>query len=225
MSYNIKGHGTLFAPRHIEGIAEVIREARPDIAGLQEVHRGGWRARRQDQIGELERLTGMNVLFGRSFAKGAFTFGNALLTRGRIVDSAIATLPGRGEPRTLLRATVDLDGVELDAFVTHLAAWGRLGGTTRLAQAKAVAERVGQSDRPFVLMGDFNSTPTSGELEVFHHGNLMTSCFPEPIVTYRLTRQCLDYIFVQPGWQVRSARVLQQGPSDHWPLIAELEEW
>jgi endonuclease/exonuclease/phosphatase family metal-dependent hydrolase len=72
-------------------------------------------------------------------------------------------------------------------------------------------------------MGDFNSSPSSAELSAFHDGKIVMSCFVEKVVTHRATRQCLDYIFVDPGWSIRDARVLQTGPSDHWPLIAELE--
>jgi endonuclease/exonuclease/phosphatase family metal-dependent hydrolase len=223
MTYNIKGHGTLLRPAHIEGIAAVIAEEKPDIIGVQELHRGSWKARFHDQAAELERLTGLNLAFGKAMAKGSSEYGNAILTRGRIADAHIAPLPGSGEPRTVLAATVELDGVAIDTYVTHLAAWGRFGTKTRLAQAEAVANIAASSTRPFILTGDFNSNPTSAELRVFHSGDLVMSCFVDPIVTHRATRQCLDYIFVDPSWQIRQANVVRRGPSDHWPLVAELE--
>jgi endonuclease/exonuclease/phosphatase family metal-dependent hydrolase len=34
--------------------------------------------------------------------------------------------------------------------------------------------------------------------------------------------QRLDYILTDPGWKLRSARVLDDGPSDHRPVLAEL---
>jgi endonuclease/exonuclease/phosphatase family metal-dependent hydrolase len=222
MSYNIKGHGTLLYKRHIEGIAAVIRDEGADVIGLQEVHRGGWKVRSQDQPGELEQLTGLTTLFAPSFGGNGFHYGNALLTRGRVVESRIERLPGKGEPRTLLSAVVDLDGFLLRAFVTHLAAWGRFGGRTRAEQAEAVARIVEQSDLPFVLMGDFNSGPTSAELHAFHSGRFVMSAFNDPIITHRATRQCLDYIFVDPQWEIREPRVVTNGPSDHWPLVATL---
>ena len=59
MSYNIQGHGALLGRRYLEGIARVIRRARPEVVGLQEVHRGTWAARFGDQVRILARITGM----------------------------------------------------------------------------------------------------------------------------------------------------------------------
>jgi endonuclease/exonuclease/phosphatase family metal-dependent hydrolase len=223
MTYNIIGHGALLRPRHFERIAEVIRETKPDSVGVQERHRGTWKARFRDQAAELERLTGMQLFFGRAMGNGRSEYGNAVLTRGTIVDTHIDPLPGKGEPRSMLGATIDVDGVRLIAYVTHLAAWARFGSRTRLLQAEEVARLVAKSELPFVLMGDFNTSPSSAELCVFHDGTIVTSCFVEKIVTHRATKQCLDYIFADPSWQIRDARVIARGPSDHWPLLAAIE--
>jgi endonuclease/exonuclease/phosphatase family metal-dependent hydrolase len=222
MSYNIKGQAALTRGAHVERIAAVIREAHPDVAGLQEVHRNTWQSRFTDQAAELERLTGMALAFGRSLGGRERQYGNAILTRGRVVDSRVEPLPGRGEPRTLLDATIELDGLRLRAYVTHLAAWGRLGARTRLMQAEAVARLISKSDLPFILTGDFNSNPGSDEMRALQGGGLVTSCFTDA-VTHRATRQCLDSIFVDRGWQIRNAQVLTRGPSDHWPLVADIE--
>jgi endonuclease/exonuclease/phosphatase family metal-dependent hydrolase len=40
--------------------------------------------------------------------------------------------------------------------------------------------------------------------------------------THRVMEQRLDYILIDPGWEVRSARVLDDGPSDHRAVLAEL---
>jgi endonuclease/exonuclease/phosphatase family metal-dependent hydrolase len=224
MTYNIKGHGALLRGRHIERVAEVIRETAPDVVGIQEVHRRGWKARFHDQAAQLEELTGMHLHFGCAMANGETEYGNALLTRGDIVEAHVESLPGGGEPRALLAAKVEVRGTRFLAYVTHLAAWGRFGARKRLMQAQAVAARVAASDLPYVLMGDFNSSPSSAELRVFHDGSLVTSCFMEDVVTHRATRQCLDYIFVAPQWRIGNARVVTRGPSDHWPLLAELEQ-
>ena len=223
MTYNIKGQRALLHPRHIERVAEVIRGIGPDIVGVQEVHRGTWQARFRDQAAELERLTAMQLVFGRAMGKGSSDYGNAVLTRGTIVDTRIDPLPGKGEPRSLLGATIEIDGVRLIAYVTHLVAWARFGSRTRLQQAEAVARLVAKSELPFVLMGDFNTNPTGEELRVFHDGTIVTSCFAEKIVTHRATKQCLDYIFTDPNWRIRDARVIERGPSDHWPLLATID--
>jgi endonuclease/exonuclease/phosphatase family metal-dependent hydrolase len=223
MTYNIKGAAALWHGDHVQKIGAVIRDAAPDIVGLQEVHRGTFLSRRRDQPAELEEASGMRVCFGPSFGDEHRAYGNAILTRGTIEESHVARLPGTGEPRSVFVATIALDKLRVQVFVTHLSAWGRFGRSARLLQAEAVARHAEASKHPFVLMGDFNSNPTGAELSAFHDGKLVTSCFVEKVVTHRATRQCLDYIFVDPAWSIRDARVLQTGPSDHWPLIAELE--
>jgi endonuclease/exonuclease/phosphatase family metal-dependent hydrolase len=32
----------------------------------------------------------------------------------------------------------------------------------------------------------------------------------------------LDYIFADRRWEIENARVIAEGPSDHWPIVAEL---
>lgn len=224
MSYNVKGHGAFSRQTHIDEVASVIREIEPDLVGLQEMHRFTPRSRDRDQLAELEAATGMTSVFGRSVGFGQRgEYGNAILTRGGVVDQTIYPLPGRGEPRTLLRATVTLDGFLMSVFVTHFTAWWMLGRRTRIAQAAEVAKIVERSDLPFVLVGDFNSTPGSRELSKFHDGSLVTSCFAQRVVTHPVTRSCLDYVFVSRDWDVRHAEVLKKGPSDHWPLVVRLE--
>lgn len=223
MSYNIKGQAALLHRDHIRDIGRVIREANADIVGLQEVHRGTFLSRRRDQPAELEQAAGMKVYFGPSFGDERRSYGNAILTRLPVEETHVEPLPGKGEPRSLFAATVDLEGSRSHVYVTHLAAWGWFGRRTRLLQAEALARHAAEAKLPFVLMGDFNTSATSAELRAFHDGNLVTSCFVGPVVTHRATRQCLDYIFVDPRWTIRDAQVLRHGPSDHWPLIAELE--
>src|SRR4051812_29607093 len=132
MTYNIKGHGALLRPRHIERIAEVIRETKPDIAGVQEMHRGTWKARFRDQAAELERLTGMQLVFGRAMGNGSTEYGNAVLTRGSMFDTVRDAWPGPGEPRSMLGVTIDVDGARLIAYVPNLGAGARFGSRTRL---------------------------------------------------------------------------------------------
>jgi endonuclease/exonuclease/phosphatase family metal-dependent hydrolase len=223
MTWNIKGQAAFFSRSHVDEIARAIRDASPDLVGLQEVHRRRWQSRGRDQAADLAAATGLNLFFGRSLGNDNREYGNAILTRGAIVDARVEALPGGGEPRSLLASTIELGGLRMHAFVTHFAAWGRFGRKNRLLQSEAVVKIAEQSTLPFVLMGDFNSDPSGEELRVFLEGKLVSSCFPADVITHRATRKCLDYVFADPAWQVRDARVLQLGPSDHWPLVAELE--
>lgn len=222
MSYNIRGQAAFYGSAHLERIAKVIGSVDPDVVALQEVHRETWRSRFRDQLAELSERTGMRAAFGSSLDLGRGQYGNAILTRGAILHSVVHPLPGSGEARTVLETLVQIRGGVVTVYATHLAAWGRWGQRTRLRQAARAARLVGRSRLPFILAGDFNSEPSSRELAWFAKDARLISCFAAASATHRVTRQCLDYIFVDRRWQIDDARVIAEGPSDHWPIVAEL---
>jgi len=222
LTFNIEGHAALWSNDHLERIVAVIRELRPDVVGLQEVHRGTWQSRFKDQVGDLARLTGMNVQFGRSFEAMGGEFGNVVLTRGKILNSDILNLPSTGEPRTLLRTTIDLDGHRFNFYVTHLAAWGKLQRVSRNQQIGCIEEHLRRSDLPFVLVGDFNAGPETPEIGKLTNGSLLRLCGSDLGATHRMTGNRIDHVFADHGWEVRNISVKTIGPSDHWPVIAEL---
>lgn len=222
LSYNIEGHAALLRADHLAGIARVIREQGADVVGLQEVHRGTWQSRFRDQTVELARLTGMHLSFGPSFRSLGGEFGNAILTRGSVGEVEVVRLPSFGEPRSLLRARVEVDGTDFDFMVTHLAAWGALNRRTRTKQALCLAQQLRAASRRFVLCGDFNATPASAELAALLGGDLVRLCGLATEPTYPMLGQRIDYILAGPGWEVGPAAVVKGGPSDHWPILAEL---
>lgn len=227
LSYNIHGRAHRLSGRYLKWIARVIEQAEPDVVGLQEVHRGGWIARHQDQAETLAKLTGMELRFGRSFGRDGEDFGNAVLTRGEIRASEVVPLPGPGEPRTVLHTRIAFPGAaapppEVDFFVTHLAAGLRSSRPARTVQAEGLLERLRQSSGPFVLVGDFNAPPQAPELKTLMAAEIFRLCGEEAVCTHRILRQRIDWVLADPGWTTHASRVVQAGPSDHWPVLVEL---
>ena len=222
LSYNIEGHAALVRSDHLTKVAEAILARHPDVVALQEVHRGTWQARFRDQAEELARRTGMSMAYGPSFRALGGEFGNALLTRGRILESHQVPLPSFGEPRSLLAATVELDAARYQIFVTHLVAWGSLSRRIRARQVQCVAEYLRASPRPFVLCGDLNIGPGSSDLHELEMGGFAQLCGLASEPTHPLLGRRLDYIYADPRFHVEEAAVLRSGPSDHWPIAALL---
>ena len=222
MTYNIEGHASFLKSHHIAEIAETIRRHHPDVVGLNEVHKGTWQARFGDHTKELARLTGMNVVFGRSYRFAGGDFGNAVLTRGQVVSSEVHEMPDIGEPRTLLETVLHVNGGTIEFYVGHTAAWASLNEKARGFQLQCMNQHVNASAYPFILVGDLNAPPDSGEIEKFLDVNTLQLTGNPKEPTHKIMKQRLDYILADPGWQVRSARVLDEGPSDHHPVIAEL---
>ena len=222
MSYNIQGHAALVRGNHIEKIAEAINEVKPDVVGINEAHRSTWQSRFRDHVLELQRRTGMNVAFGTSYDQLGGRFGNAILTRGRIVNRRLYRLPGAGEPRTLLEADIAIDGGMITFYVTHLVAWEKLNRATRSNQLDCLASHVRTSRYPYILTGDLNAPPDAPEIMEFRRDSTLQMCGDGAGATHRVMNLMIDYVFADRGWQVVSGRPLDVGPSDHRPYIAEL---
>ena len=69
-----------------------------------------------------------------------------------------------------------------------------------------------------IVNGDGTSPNQQGSLD----RNILQFAGDPSAPTHRVMEQRLDYILIDPGWQVRSARVLDDGPSDHRAVLAEL---
>lgn len=224
MTYNIEGDAQLFkGAKHIDDIAAVINQIKPDVVGLNEIHRHTWQSRFEDQVGRLQRLTHLNGVFGRSYSELGGAFGNAMLTRGAIVSADVHNLPCAGEPRSLLATTIRIDHATIQVYVGHVAAWGGLNSSIRSKQLDCLGSHVRVSKYPHILTGDFNAPPESTEMTRFRQLNTtLQICGLDLPLTQRIMKKRIDYIFADRGWDVRETHVVEAGPSDHFPVVAEL---
>jgi endonuclease/exonuclease/phosphatase family metal-dependent hydrolase len=223
LTYNISGHNELYDSKHIAKIAAVINEAHPDIVGLQEVHRHTWQSRWRDQMQELEAATHMHGYFGPALTQWGGQFGDAVLTRGEIVSATTHALPSVGEPRILVESIIRIDGATIDFYVTHLITWGKYESNARNQQLHCLARMVRTSRYPYILTGDFNAPLESTEVKEFRHQNAAQICGEDIGISHPLMKERIDYVWADYGWNVSSAKVLKVGPSDHYPVVAELE--
>lgn len=222
MTYNIAGHDELIDGDHVRQIADAINHIRPDIVALQEVHRKTWQSRFHDQLAELESRTGLHGFFAPSYVQWGGGYGNAILTRGQIVQAEAHPLPCVGEPRTLLEATIRIDGATIDFYATHLTSWGRLNSKNRAEQLECLAREVRASRHPYILAGDLNTHPESPEMQAFRRENAAQLASKAIGPTFPLWKEQIDYIFADHGWKVRASRTWPIEVSDHLPVTAEL---
>lgn len=222
MTYNIAGHDELVDGDHVRDIAEAIRRLHPDVVALQEVHRKTWQARFHDQFAELQSRTGLHGTFAPSYVRWGGSYGNAILTRGRIVRVQVHPLPCIGEPRALLEATIRIDGATINVYATHLTSWGRLNSKIRAEQLSCLAREIRTSRYPYILAGDFNTGPDSPEMEAFRRENAAQLASQGIGPTFPHWNEQIDYIFADHGWQVHASRAWPVKISDHLPVTAEL---
>jgi endonuclease/exonuclease/phosphatase family metal-dependent hydrolase len=226
MTYNIKS-----ATRGMEGVAEVIREAGPDIVALQEVDRGSRRAGGLDQAAELARATGLPYhahFRTRDMFGGAY--GIALLSRFPVEAMEQYPLPMSqgGEPRTVAHALLKVGGQEVSVYITHLV-HPPFRGRLRLRQSVLIASLLERDTRPKILMGDFNDGPDSTAVRLLRRnlkdvfdtsGTGPSGTFPLPLPFLPSVR--IDYVLACDSFTPLRSRVLRVEASDHYPVVADV---
>lgn len=226
MTFNIQSgrHG-------LERIAEVIRRANPDVVALQEVDKGTWRSRGLDQAEELAQLTGLthHAHFRATRFFGG-EYGLAVISRFPIVDARRLSLPTprMDETRAVARAVVDVGGIEVSVYVTHLSHLPQRSAL-RVEQAQAILRLVRADPRPALLMGDLNDAPSSAAVLLLRselpcafsragEGPGATYPLPFPLRDLRL-----DYVLASRAFTPKRAFVVREKASDHFPIVADLD--
>ncbi|WP_087972244.1 endonuclease/exonuclease/phosphatase family protein [Oceanobacillus rekensis] len=231
MSYNIYHgvgqDGKLDLPR----IAKVIQDADADIIGLQEVDRFyGDRSDFQDQTRELAKLLGYHYVYGANLnlepAEGQEEnrqYGTGILSKYPIIDSENIYLSSFGnEQRGLLRTKINVRGVQMNFFNTHLG----LNAPERNKQVEEIIEVKSSFEDPSVLVGDLNAEPNSEEFQLLLNKGNFVDTFSEvensntfPVVD---PMKRIDYILTSPDIKFTNPEVIYTEASDHLPLVTEL---
>jgi endonuclease/exonuclease/phosphatase family metal-dependent hydrolase len=238
-------HGVGDDGRHdLVRVARLLDDADPDVICLQEVDRHfAERSEFVDQAVLLAQALDRELAWAPSVDKapqGGRTerrqYGNALLSRLPVRSSEVHPLPGSGEPRSALRARLQLAETELEVVTTHLSS---RSPTDRAAQAAAIAGLRQPGSPPTVVVGDLNADAGAPELDALRGRfadawELATDRSDQAGrfslrggrgLTHpaRRPRVRIDQVWVSPEVSVADARVLDgSATSDHHPLLVDL---
>jgi len=235
LTYNVRRCLGVDRAYSTERIARVIAQTGAEIVALQELDLGRARSGGIDQAAEIAAALGMSLFFHPAMTVLEERYGDAILSALpiRLVKAAaISDGPARWsrEPRGALWAEAEVSGAPVQIVTTHFGLWRR----ERREQAEVMVgpDWLGRPDckDPVVLLGDFNSVPTSRAYKRLA-GRLRDVQSARPGVdarTYPTRRPLLriDHIFVSEGveveglWAVRSLEATVA--SDHLPLCADL---
>ncbi len=236
-TYNVHGcvgRGGARAGLMPERVAEVIEQLGCEIVALQEIDVGRPRSGAVDQLTAIARHLGYRAVFGpawESHERGAY--GNALLTKWHIAESATHALPEhaglRCEPRSLMQTRVQAPFGDVLVWNTHLG----VRAHERASQAAALLERVKEAlvteAAPLVVVGDFNAGPSSTVVR------RLATVLVEPRQKLAIRAKtfpawwpvfALDHVLVGPPLTVEDIFVARSPlaalASDHLPLAATL---
>jgi endonuclease/exonuclease/phosphatase family metal-dependent hydrolase len=176
--------------------------------------------------GVLAEKLGMTVLFEPNYQFDGGDYGNAIFTSLPVVSTENRALPNpiSAEPRGCLVATLEWQGRKIEVMNTHLG----LNGQERLAQAEAIAARLG--DNPVILAGDMNEHITAPGMQVLTQKlrdtfEKNTGDLRATIPVQRPVRR-IDFILVSNDWEILSFEIIQNETSsvasDHLPCIAKI---
>ena len=261
MSYNIK-HGQTNAPctqppripgqppfpdcnLDLEASIAVMRAHNPDIVGVQEVDRFWARSADQDEPAVLAAGLGMqHHCYAANLdhqpdthANVPHQYGTVIISRFPILDCTNTLLrrTGNNEQRGLTRALINVRGVPLQFYNTHL----HTTAADRLMQTDDIAAVIDAAPAGLkVMVGDFNARPTAVEMvpifsrlvDAWQAAGAPTAENPNghtsPSSLTGFPRNRIDYAFVSSKVTVARAYVQIDSQTrlaaDHYPVVADI---
>ncbi len=232
LSYNV--HSCIGTDRTMDvgRIADVIAALSPDIIGLQELDVGRRRSGHIDQAEEIARRLKMDFHFHPALSIEDELYGDALLTPLPMRLVKAGPLPSIGEPRGALWAEIEAGTKTLQVINTHLG----LRKRDRMRQAETLVgpdwlRHPDAESKPLVLLGDFNSVPSSAPYRLIctalSDTRQQIGRLPDPTFPSRWPLLRLDHVFVARGPRIVSAEAvggsLIRRASDHLPLLVTVE--
>lgn len=151
-------------PKRLPLIVAELKRLNPDAIALQEVLQ---HETLPNQAQTLADALGYRYAFSSTDPPGqARRYGNALLTRHRILAQDWKKLEPLDDARTALHLRIAIDGRIVNLYNTHLH-WTDAGGAIRQRQLAGLLDFIAatRDGAPTVVMGDFNAEASAPELQ------------------------------------------------------------
>ncbi|HPT78863.1 MAG TPA: endonuclease/exonuclease/phosphatase family protein [Candidatus Atribacteria bacterium] len=226
LSFNIHSAIDMNGDVKLDDIIEEIRGSGADVIGLQEVERFMPRSGYKDQIKLIAEALGYFYYYGGNLNILGARYGNAVLSKYPIMASDNLKLPkNKLEPRGLIEAEIDVDGIEIKVFVTHLG----LDAKERMKQIRFINDRIAQNSKRTIFMGDFNNRLDSPEMEHLSPDLADAAVFMsrDDQSTYSLYQETpsfrLDRIYVSQDLSIVDYTILPSQVSDHARVIVTVD--
>jgi endonuclease/exonuclease/phosphatase family metal-dependent hydrolase len=212
-SYNVHACRGTDGRKDAARIVGVIEELGCDTIGLQEVDY------RLDYIG---RKLGMQAIPGLTLARHDGPFGNALLTRRKVLEvRRLGFTYSRREPRNALDVDLEVNGETVRVIVTHLGLWP----AERRYQVQQILKLLKEtpSSERVVVLGDINEWLPLGRPLRWMNA-LFGRCPAERSFPSRWPLVALDRVWVRPRHALLALKAhrtpLAELASDHLPVKA-----
>jgi len=212
-SYNVHSCRGTDGKKDAQRIVRVIEELGCDTVGLQEV---------DYRLDYIAQKLGMQAIPGLTLARHDGPFGNALLTRRKVLDvRRLGFTYSRREPRNALDVDLEVNGETVRVIVTHLGLWP----AERRYQVKKILEliRATPSYERVIVLGDINEWLPLGRPLRWMNA-LFGRCPAERSFPSRWPLVALDRVWVRPRHALLALKAhrspLAELASDHLPVKA-----
>ena len=212
-SYNVHACRGTDGKKDAQRIVRVIEELGCDTIGLQEV---------DYRLDYIAQKLGMQAIPGLTLARHDGPFGNALLTRRKVLDvRRLGFTYSRREPRNALDVDLEVNGETVRVIVTHLGLWP----AERRYQVKKILEmiRATPNSERVIVLGDINEWLPLGRPLRWMNA-LFGRCPAERSFPSRWPVVALDRVWVRPRHALLALKAhrtpLAELASDHLPVKA-----
>jgi endonuclease/exonuclease/phosphatase family metal-dependent hydrolase len=231
MTWNIQHGTTAYGAYDLSSQAQFIASQRPDVVALQEVET--WDENQPQRYKQLlEQYTGNSwTVVWAPVINSSGTEGNVILTRLPVSSQNAYQMHANGDysalysNRSVAQATVNVGGVDVNVFSTHLDYYNTGDRTTQEQQLMSWALNFGG---PRLVSGDFNSW--WGEYWITNMQTQYTDTWQDVTGSnqngYTVNNAVrFDYIFrsMDGGWRATPTNVYVPvtSLSDHNPVVAD----
>ena len=213
-TYNVK-----HAAEGVAKIAGVLKEADADIVGIQEVDYLNSRSPNQDQPKLIAKAAGYEYYkFTPAIDYKGGKYGTAILSKYPIDSFEVTKLDAKGqEGRAIGHAVIDVGGVKVDFFNTHLSFEEKSIRTGQFEDVAAMLEKCGH----FILTADFNTQDFS-EFSVLG-ASVMVNRADSRHVTFPGGSSAIDNILTSSGFTELKTETIVSDASDHYLMWTEFE--
>ena len=220
MTYNIHRGIGKNGKLDLNAVADVIKASNATIIALQEVERHSIRTVFQDQIKQLSVNIDMNYAYGKSINVLNGEYGNGLLSKYPIEEYKVYDLPSYSEQRTVLRAVINVEGLKVAIYNTHLG----LKESERKEQLDYIMQMTSEDELDYILMGDMNTIAVKMSVLTEHMKDSALGSKKQQQSTFveKEVQERIDYIFVSPNMEVKDYDVVIAEASDHYPVVSEV---
>lgn len=197
-------------------IGQDIAETGADIVGLQEVDMFARRSGEKNMAAEIARVAGYPYYrFIRAIDYQGGQYGTAILSKYPIKKLELVNLASTNEKRSLGRFVIDVEGVEINYFNTHLS----YVEAELLDHIDQVA-RILDNYESYIITADFN-TCNFKLLEAFH-GHRMANNSENHLFSFPASKAGIDNIIMTEDFECSDPYLGPEGHSDHRMLVATL---